>query len=64
MIKMFLKSVILYPVDSVVNLSNGEAAKVVENNMDYPTRPKVVTLAAGKVLDLALDVNCASIIIE
>ena len=63
-IKMFLKSVILYPVDSVVNLSNGEAAKVVENNMDYPTRPKVVTLAAGKVLDLALDVNCASIIIE
>lgn len=63
-IKMFLKSVILYPVDSVVNLSTGEAAKVVENNIDYPTRPKVVTLTAGRVLDLALDVSCANIIIE
>lgn len=64
MIKMFLKSVILYPVDSVVTLSTGEAAKVVENNIDYPTRPKVVTLMEGKVLDLALDVSCANIIIE
>lgn len=62
-IKMFLKSVILYPVDTVVNLSNGERAKVVENNIDYPTRPKVVTLTAGKLLDLT-DVSCASIIIE
>lgn len=64
MIKMFLKSVILYPVDSVVTLSSGEVARVVENNIDYPTRPKVVTLMAGKVLDLALDVSCANIIIE
>lgn len=63
-IKMFLKSVILYPVDSVVKLSTGEAAKVVENNVDYPTRPKVVTLMAGKVMDLAADVNCANVIIE
>ena len=64
MIKMFLKSVILYPVDSVVRLSSGEAAKVVENNIDYPTRPKVVGLKSGKILNLAFDVNCASIIIE
>ena len=64
MIKTFLKSVILYPVDSVVSLSNGEAAKVVENNIDYPTRPKVVVLQSGRVLDLAMDVNCANIIIE
>lgn len=64
MIKMFLKSVILYPVDSVVNLSTGEAAKVVANNIDYPTRPKVVTLMTGRVMDLAGDVSCASVIIE
>ncbi len=64
MIKMFLKSVILYPVDTVVHLSSGEAAKVVENNIDYPTRPKVVGLKTGNVMNLAVDVNCANIIIE
>ncbi len=61
--KSFLKSVILYPVNSVVQLSNGEYAKVVENYHDYILRPKVVGLESGIVYDLAYDVKCASIII-
>lgn len=59
----FLNSVILYPVDSVVELSNGEKAKVVENSTEYTLRPKVVGLQSGKIYDLAGDINCASIII-
>jgi len=59
----FLESVILYSVDSIVQLSNGEKAKVVENNPKYLLRPKVVGIQSGKVYDLAGDLNCASIII-
>ncbi len=61
--KSFLGSVILYPVDSIVNLSNGEQAKVVENYQDYILRPKVVGLQSGRVYDLGKDLACASIII-
>ena len=63
-VKSFLNSVILYPVGSVVQLSNGERARVVENSPGYPMRPKVVELKNGKVYDLSEDIRCASIIIE
>lgn len=63
-IKVFLNSVILYPVESLVRLSNGEMARVVENNAGYPTRPKIVGISSGKIYDLAGDVKCANIIIE
>ncbi len=59
----FLESVILYPVDSIVQLSNGEKAKVVENSTKYLLRPKVVGIQSGKIYNLAEDINCASIII-
>lgn len=62
--RCFLGSVILYPVGSTVQLSNGERARVVENNPDYILRPKVVGLKTGKVYDLSSDLKCASIIIE
>ncbi|MBQ2804117.1 MAG: HD-GYP domain-containing protein [Lachnospiraceae bacterium] len=62
--KSFLTSVILYPVGSIVSLSNGERARVVENNPGYPMRPKLVNVKTGKVYDLSGDVRCASIIIE
>ena len=62
--KCFLNSVILYPVGSVVKLSNGERARVVTNCPGYPLRPKVVELKTGKIYDLSEDVRCASIIIE
>ncbi len=59
----FLGSVILYPVDSFVKLSNGEYCKVVENNSKYPLRPKVVAAETGKIYDLSSDVRCASLVI-
>lgn len=60
----FLGIVILYPVNSIVTLSNGEKAKVLENSPQYPLRPKVVGLRTGKVYDLSEDIKCASLIIE
>lgn len=62
--RSFIDTVILYPVDTSVTLSNGERARVVMNTPHYPMRPKVVGLKSGKVYDLAGDLNCASIIIE
>lgn len=59
----FLQSMILYPVDSIVELSNGEKAKVVKNSPYYILRPTVVGLTSGKVYDLGEDLACASIII-
>ncbi|MGN1170814.1 MAG: HD-GYP domain-containing protein [Lachnospiraceae bacterium] len=62
--KGFLGSVILYPVGSTVELSNGEKARVVENYEKFILRPKVVGLKTGRVYDLANDMSCASIIIQ
>lgn len=61
--KNFLASVILYPVDSTVELSNGEKARVVKNNPATALRPTVVGLETGNVYDLAEDLSCASIVI-
>ncbi len=61
--KSFLASVILYPVDSTVKLSNGERARVVKNHPTTALRPTVVGLDSGTVYELAEDINCASIII-
>lgn len=62
--KSFLESMILYPVDSIVELSNGEKAKVVRNNPHYILRPTVVGITSGRVYDLGEDLSCASIIIR
>lgn len=62
--RSFLGIVILYPVNSIVTLSNGEKAKVLKNNPQYPLRPKVIGLRSGKVYDLSEDIKCASLIIE
>lgn len=62
--KSFLGSVILYPVDSNVTLSNGEIAKVVKNYPEYILRPVVVGVESGNVYDLAYDINCANLVIE
>jgi putative nucleotidyltransferase with HDIG domain len=61
--KSFMESMILYPVDSIVELSNGEKAKVVRNNPHYILRPTVVGLTSGTVYDLGEDLKCANIII-
>jgi putative nucleotidyltransferase with HDIG domain len=62
--KAFLETVILYPVDSIVELSNGEKAKVVENKTNAVLRPTVVGLESGTVYNLAEDLDCARIIIQ
>lgn len=62
--RSFLGSVILYPVGSTVQLSNGERARVVQNDPQYILRPKVVGLKTGRVYNLAEDLNCASIVIK
>ncbi len=62
--KSFLESMILYPVDSIVELSNGEKARVVKNSPHYILRPTVVGLESGKVYDLGEDLSCACIIIK
>lgn len=60
----FLGSVILYPVGTTVELSNGERARVVENYEEAILRPKVVGLKTGRIYDLAYDLSCANIIIN
>ena len=62
-LRAFMGSVILYPVGSTVDLSNGERARVVENYEEAIMRPKVVGLTTGKIYDLATDISCTSIII-
>lgn len=62
--RSFLDSVILYPVGSNVQLSNGERARVVANDSKYILRPKVVGLRTGRVYNLAEDLGCANIIIR
>ena len=62
-IRAFLRSVILYPVGTVLRLSNGEYVRVVENVEGNPIRPKVVELTTGKFYDLANDMACASLLL-
>ena len=61
--RSFLSSVILYPVDSTVELSNGEKARVVKNSALSVLRPTVVGLQSGRVYNLAEDLSCASVVI-
>ena len=61
--KCFLESVILYPVGTTVELSNGERAKVIENSPHYVLRPKVMGIKTGRIYDLGSDLKCANIII-
>lgn len=61
--RSFLESMILYPVGSIVELSNGEKAKVVKNSPHYILRPTVVGVRTGKIYDLGEDLSCANIII-
>jgi putative nucleotidyltransferase with HDIG domain len=61
--KSFLRSTILYPVDSIVELSNGEKARVVKNHTKYLLRPTVVGLESGTVYALGEDIACTNIVI-
>ena len=58
----FLQMMILYPVDSNVQLSNGETARVVQRNPQFLLRPVVVGVESGNVYDLK-SLKCAGIVI-
>ena len=51
----FLKSLIVYPIGSVITLSNGVQAQVIKTNKGYPLRPVVKNIKTGEELDLSRD---------
>lgn len=67
MVKHFLKKVVAYPVGSMVSLSDGRRAVVVENHPENIMRPKIRILskrAAKQIeLDLLNDLDCYNIVI-
>ena len=60
----FLRSVVVYPVGSEVELSTGERAVVIKNRASYVTRPVVCIRETKKILDLAKDSRTYSITIK
>lgn len=60
----FLKSLVVYPIGSMVELSNGVKVQVIKSNKGYPLRPVVKDIKTGEVLDLANDSNCLSLMIK
>ena len=63
LVKAFLRKVAPYPIGTVVKLSNGEKAIVIENNEECSTRPVVRLLEGGNILSLTHDWNCRNITI-
>lgn len=61
-LKSIMRVLILYPVDSIVQLSNGETARVVRGNQGLLLRPVVVGIETGNVYDLKAK-ECAGIVI-
>ncbi len=59
----FFATMVMYPVDSIVHLSNGELARVVRQNANYYHRPVVVGVKSGRVYDLA-QIRFQSIVIS
>lgn len=51
----FLKSLIVYPIGSIITLSNGIQAQVIKTNKGYPLRPVVKDIKTGEELDLSRD---------
>jgi HD-GYP domain-containing protein (c-di-GMP phosphodiesterase class II) len=51
-LKFFVKIVGVYPIGSVVSLSSGQAARIIEVRKDAPSQPKVRLLETGTVVDL------------
>ena len=64
--KLFLKTIVLYPVGTLVTLSDGSKATVVENNKANILRPVVQRVEDGKILNLLEDMStfCLTIVSE
>lgn len=63
LVKVFLRKIAPYPLGTVVKLSNGQKAIVMENNEECSTRPVVKLLESGNTLNLTHDWNCRNITI-
>lgn len=63
MVEIFKKRVAMYPVGTRVHLSNGLDAVVVQNYMGFGSRPKVRLECTGERINLAHDINAASVVI-
>jgi HD-GYP domain-containing protein (c-di-GMP phosphodiesterase class II) len=63
LVRVFLRKVAPYPVGTVLKLSNGKKAIVMENNEECSTRPVVRLLEGGSMLNLTHDWNCRNITI-
>lgn len=63
LVKVFLRKVAPYPLGTVVMLSNGQKAIVIQNNEMCSTRPTVKTLESGNVFNLTEDWNLKNITI-
>lgn len=60
---VFSRTVVLYPLRSIIELSNGVTGIVARQNKGYPARPVVKDVMTGKEYDLLNDINCRSIVI-
>lgn len=59
----FIKYIAIYPVGTIVMLSNGEQAQVVKNNSSMPLRPVVALLKNETLVDLLNDEDSYSLTI-
>lgn len=59
-LRVFLRSIVLYPIGSKVILSTGEIAGVIKNNRENVLRPEVMT-QDGVRYDLFNDLKCLTI---
>lgn len=63
LVNIFLKKVSPYPIGTILKLSNGKKAIVIENNEDCSMRPKVRVIDGGEILDLTYDLDNKNITI-
>jgi HD-GYP domain-containing protein (c-di-GMP phosphodiesterase class II) len=63
LVKIFIKKVAPYPLGTIIKLSNGEKAIVIENNENCSMRPKVKNLEGDKIYDLTYDSDLKNITI-
>jgi HD-GYP domain-containing protein (c-di-GMP phosphodiesterase class II) len=63
LVNVFLKKVSPYPLGTILRLSDGKQAIVIENNEACSMRPKVRIIDEGKILDLTYDSNSRNITI-
>lgn len=60
----FVSCVVLYPVGSIIKLSNGEYCTVVKNNENFPLRPVCQNIRTGEIYDLLNNRELLNLVIQ